>query len=109
MTEPAWPMAWAAPMGARTFQPSDLISGVLRMPVAQSSMTKGTPTKSELSDIIHGMGKALSTRLLLMLYLVRAGAGGGVRVKARRVEVRVGVKRGQYLVRFKVGARVGGE
>ena len=43
--------------------------------VAQSSATKGTPTPSELSDIIHGMAKALSTRLLLMLYLVRATVG----------------------------------
>jgi hypothetical protein len=75
MTEPAWPMAWAMPMGASVFQPLASISGVLRMPVAQSSATKGTPTPSELSDIIHGMAKALSTRLLLILYLVRAIVG----------------------------------
>ena len=86
-------------MGARVFQPAPLISGTLRMPVAQSSRTKGTPTPSELSDIIHGMAKALSTRLLLMLYLVRmrVGAGGGLRVKVRRVEVRVRMKRGQWV------------
>jgi hypothetical protein len=81
MTEPAWPMAWAAPMGARVFQPSALISGVLRMPVAHSSRTKGTPTPSELSDIIQGMAKALSTRLLLMLYLVRVRMGVRMRVR----------------------------
>ena len=81
-------------MGARVFQPSRLISGALRIPVAQSSMTHGTPTKSELSDIIHGMGKAFCTRLLLMLYLRRVRVWVGVQVEVRRVEMRVSTRVG---------------
>mmetsp|Transcript_47672 Transcript_47672/g.125956 ORF Transcript_47672/g.125956 Transcript_47672/m.125956 type:complete len:218 (-) Transcript_47672:16-669(-) len=69
MTAPAWPSAWAAPMGMRTFQPFMSILGALRMPEAQSRQTHGIPTKSETTVMVHGIGKAFWHFLLVMLYM----------------------------------------
>merc|ERR1719454_1307997 len=69
MTAPAWPRAWAAPIGTSVFHQPGLSFGALRMPDAHSRRMYGTPTKRETNVIVHGMGKAFWHFLLVMLYM----------------------------------------
>merc|ERR1719230_1999925 len=47
MTAPAWPRAWKAPIGRRTFHQPSLNFGALRKPDAQRRPMYGTPTARE--------------------------------------------------------------
>merc|ERR1719420_920956 len=69
ITAPAWPSAWAKPVGSRTLSAPGLSFGALRMPVAQRRHTYGMPTKRETTVIVHGIGNAFWHFLFVMLYI----------------------------------------
>jgi hypothetical protein len=76
ITAPAWPTACARPMGRSVFHQPGLSLGALRRPVAHRRRMYGTPTKSEMTVIVHGIGNAFWHFLFVMLYLQRARVSG---------------------------------